>query len=251
MRGAWDRDTVGLLIAISTLPVLIALFLADGLSLQLLVALPVVLIWQAVFRAIHATPFSATGVVTALSFAIFAGGDLMVWQIILSVSFGVIFAELLFGGWGRNFLSAAVVAPAFAYLSFPEIAHAAPSLIVGIGAILSAVLLLAIGIISLRILASAAIVVAFAMFFDVLAIDAAGALIFAAVFLLCDPVASSVTSLGRILYGTLGGALAVLFITSGQPVVNAAIYAVLLSQIFAPLVDEIAIALHSYRRSNG
>ena len=114
----------------------------------------------------------------------------------LCVSFGVVLAELLFGGWGRNFLSAAVAAPAFAFMSFPEIAHPSPTLLVALGAGLSGTILVVLGLLSGRIIAAAGLAVAAFWAVSPLPIDALGAIGFAAVFLLGDPVASASTRVG-------------------------------------------------------
>ncbi len=238
-------------LAAMLLPVVVADFLSRGLSLHLLVALATVAFWQTVFRVKQGIPFTASGAVIAVSFMLFAAGELALWQIALSVTFGVVLTELLFGGWGRNFLSAAVAAPAFAYLSFPDIVHPAPVLLVALGAGLSGILLLALGLIAWRILFAAGLTTAVLFLAGLVPQEALGALLFAAVFLLGDPVAAASTHLGRLVYGALGAGLAGLFLASGFAVPQATIYAVFLAQIFAPLLDQAATSVHIYRRSNG
>lgn len=251
MRGVWGRTAVGFFLAAMLVPVVASDFISHGPSLHLLVALVTVAFWQTVFRVKQGTPFAASGAVTAVSFSLLAAGELAVWQIVLSVSFGVVLAELLFGGWGRNFVSGAVVAPAFAYLSFPEVMHPPPVLLVALGAGLSGVVLLAAGLIAWRVLASAGLVAVLCWAAGALPPDALGALFFAAVFLLADPVAAASTLLGRLGYGALGAGLAGLFLASGFAVPQAVVYAVFLAQIFAPLIDQAAITFHVYRRSHG
>ena len=47
--------------------------------------------------------------VTAVAVGVLASSKLAAWQLILGVSFGSVIGELVFGGWGRNFLNSAVV----------------------------------------------------------------------------------------------------------------------------------------------
>ena len=61
--------------------------------------------------------------------------------------------------------------------------------------------------------------------------------------LLGDPVASASTRVGRLMYGALGGGLVCLFLANAVAAPNSAVFAVLIAQIFAPLIDQIAISL--------
>ena len=75
---------------------------------------------------------------------------------------------------------------------------------------------------------------------------ASGALVLAVLYLTADPVVSGATPVSRLAYGLLAGGLTALFATSG-PGFGALIFATLLAQIFAPLLDHVAIAAHRSR----
>ncbi len=67
----------------------------------------------------------------------------------------------------------------------------------------------------------------------------------ALVLLVCDPVASAATAMGRWLYGALFGGLVVLFAAywGGAAPVQIAVAAALIASLAAPLLDEIAITV--------
>jgi drug/metabolite transporter (DMT)-like permease len=69
-----------------------------------------------------------------------------------------------------------------------------------------------------------------------------GSIVLTLLYLAADPVSSAATNPGRWIYGLLVGGLAVLFATVG-PAFGAAVFAVLLGSIFAPLLDRIVIAV--------
>jgi Na+-transporting NADH:ubiquinone oxidoreductase subunit B len=76
-----------------------------------------------------------------------------------------------------------------------------------------------------------------------------GGFAFGAVFLVCDPVASSCTNPGRWAQGFLLGALVVLIRTGSASHPDAIIPAALLASILAPLIDYAVIALNIRRRA--
>jgi len=252
--GVWNRETVGWVLAATLLPVLAALMVERGADPLLRVAagLAVTGLWQALFRAAQGVPHSAAGAVTAVAVAVMAPEDLALWQIILGVSFGTVIGELVFGGWGRNVLGAATVALAFLYLSFPGTTPPPAGATLLIGCAASAVILLATGILSAGVVIAALAAwwgVALALAADPMPAAGSGALAFALVFLLGDPVASSATPAGRWIHGALGGGLAALLAAGAGAVPQAAVFAALLASIAAPLIDQGVIAAARYRRS--
>ena len=75
-----------------------------------------------------------------------------------------------------------------------------------------------------------------------------GGLAFGAVFLATDPVTSATTELGRWIYGFLIGFLVVLIRVANPIHVEGVLLAILLGNVFAPLIDHGVIWLHTTRR---
>jgi Na+-transporting NADH:ubiquinone oxidoreductase subunit B len=255
MLGVWSRGTVGWVIAAALLPPLAVLLVEQGVSAAqgIAVALAAVLAWQAVFRFTAGVPMSPTATVTAVALGVLAPGDMAWWQLALAVSFGTVLGESVFGGWGRNVLSPAVVTLAFVYVSFPEVSHPPAGAWMALACVPSAVVLLAAGIVSWRVLASSVVgllATAWALDGQPGSVAAWGGVAFGLVFLVGDPVSSPSTSAGRVLYGVLTGVLVAYlghqYGALGAP--QAIVFAALLASIFAPLIDQAVLALWAYRR---
>ena len=75
-----------------------------------------------------------------------------------------------------------------------------------------------------------------------------GSLAFGAVFLATDPVTSAETQLGRWVYGALIGFLAVVIRVASPVHVEGTMLAILLGNVFAPLIDHGVVRLHVRRR---
>ncbi|MHA3976973.1 RnfABCDGE type electron transport complex subunit D [Halovulum sp. GXIMD14794] len=252
IRGVWNRETVGWVLAASTLPVLAGMVAGTGPEplLRLGAGLAVVALWQLLFRALQGVPPTPAGAVTAVAVTVLAGPELALWQVILAISFGTVIAELIFGGWGRNVFGAGTAALAFLYLSFPGIEHPALGMELLAGCVAAGAILLATGILPPAVVVSGVLgwsAVCLLLGADPWAASGAGTLAFGLVYLLGDPVASAATPGGRWAYGTLGGALAALLVSGGTP--QAAVFATLLASIAAPLIDQGAISVARYRRS--
>ena len=243
IRGIWNRETVALILLAAALPVAAAWLWDGGVAGAARLVFAVVLggLWQALFTIVRAQPPSAAGAVSALAMAMLAP-EVGPLQLALGVSFGFVFGELVFGGWGRSVLSPAVVAIMFLGFGFPTAAWPHLPVQVGWATVPAAALLLAFGILPWRTLAGALIVLVAAggPGLDLLT----SAVAFALVFLVCDPAIGASTPLGRWLYGGLFGALAALFAMMWEaPQVQIAGSAALLASLGAPLLDEIAIAI--------
>ena len=201
-------------------------------------------IWHVAFMLARAQPPSFAGAVTALAIAILAPENLGIVQLLLGVSFGVVMAELVFGGWGRNILNPATVTLSFLGFGFP--AAPWPDLILQIGwaAIPAALIGWLTGVFSGRVILGALVVFAVAWFAGVDFSNIFAAVAVVLVLLVCDPVASAATRLGRWLYGGLFAALVVLFATHwhGAAAIQLSVAAALLASLAAPILDEIAIA---------
>jgi Na+-transporting NADH:ubiquinone oxidoreductase subunit B len=243
MRGIWNRETVALVILAAAIPVAVAWLWQEGTAgaIRLMFAIVVGGAWQGVFTVLRAQPPSASGIVSALAIAMLAP-EVGPFQFVLGVSFGFVFGELVFGGWGRSVLSPAVVAIMFLGFGFPLAAWPPLAVPVGWATIPAALLLLALGILPWRVLAGALVVLIVGSGFGLDLLTSAVAVVL--VLLVCDPATCASTAAGRWLNGALFGGLIVLFsaIWATAPV-QIAVSAALLTALATPLLDEIAIAL--------
>lgn len=252
IRGLWDRETVALLALAAAAPVAVTWLAAEGWAgaFRLVFVLLVAGIWHLVWMLVRAQPPSFAGALTALAIAVLAPQDLGFLPLVLGTSFGVVMADLAFGGWGRNVLNPATVALAFLGFGFPAAPWPEIAVQVSWAAIPAALIGAVAGVFSLALLAGAGVVLAAAQLFGAGLAEALPALTVALVLLVSDPVASASTPLGRVLNGALYGALAAVFAAgwSGAAPVQIAVSAALLASLAAPLLDEIAIALWLARR---
>ncbi|MDO5647089.1 RnfABCDGE type electron transport complex subunit D [Paracoccus sp. (in: a-proteobacteria)] len=253
MQGIWSRETNALLLIATALP-MAAMWLsyggADAVG-RLIFVLIVAGLWHVVFMLARAQPPSFAGALTALYIAMLAPVGLGPVALILSVSFGVVMAELVFGGWGRNILNPATVTLAFVGFGFP--AAPWPELAVPVGWAVwpAAAIGLWFGVINWRLIAGAgvawAVLAALGVTAPVAVTAAAGVVL---VGLVADPVASAATQLGRWLNGAVYALLVGLFATQWADAapVQLAVSAALLASLAAPLFDEIALAIWHARR---
>lgn len=247
-------DGVVILQSVALVPPLAAILWERGATsqTQLVAALVVVLIWDAVFSVVRGQRIAGHGITTAAVFVVFAPPELALWQLAVALSLGTVIGELIFGGRGFSFLGAATVALATLLLSFPGLSLSAPGQAVAIATLPGAALLLAAGLLPWRIAGAFMVVLAAAAIAagQPLGIWLFGSAVFALVFLIADPAASSVTPVGRLAQGVLAAILAVLFNagnwTGLQP--EALVYSALLASIFAPLLDVLAVALNGLQR---
>ncbi|MDJ0631339.1 MAG: RnfABCDGE type electron transport complex subunit D [Rhodobacter sp.] len=248
IRGLWTPDTVGWLLVAAGAPVAVAMILdqgPDGL-IRLALGLAVVAAWQSLFRFNMGVMPAPASAITALAVAVMAPHEVPLWQIGFAVSFGAVVGELIFGGWGRNFLNASAVALSFLSLSVPNADFVAGDAGLALAVVPGAIMLALTGILPISILAAFATalwVAAMALGLTPQILAAPGTLVFAVVFLVADPVASAATPLGRWVQGALAGAFTA-FLMTGTSVPQAVVFAALLAGLFAPLVDQGIIALH-------
>lgn len=252
IRGIWDRETAALFLLAAYLPLALAWlwFGWTEAAARLVLALLVAGIWHLVFMLARAQPPSFAGAITALAVAMLAPEDLGVVRLVLGISFGTVMGELVFGGWGRNVVNPATVTLAFLGFGFPASPWPGFELPVAWAAIPAAVIGVAAGVMSARLLAGAAIVALAAMALgqDLGPVLPAASIVL--VLLVADPVASASTAAGRWLNGALYAALMVLFTMEwqGAAPVQAAVSAALLASLAAPLLDEAALAVWLARR---
>lgn len=256
MRGLWSYRSVGALLAIAAIPPLCLAVVEQGLEGlgRALIAVLVVGFWQGLFAVLRGHPLSPVGLVTVAAVLVLAPGPMAPWQMILTLSFAMVISEQIFGGWGRNFIAAPVAALAFVFFSFPEVVHEPPHALYGWATLPGALMLLAFGLISWRVLAGAvaalcAVTLLFGVDPGILVLQ--GGLVFGLVFLVADPVASASTQGGRWIYGGLAGGLTGLLGWAGAGIGSpqTIVFAALLASVFAPLIDYGVIATQSYLRS--
>ncbi len=253
----WDTNRVIAITVLALLPSLGVTIWENGSAiiapLTFLAGLSV--FWYSVFARLRQMPMCWDGISWAILFVLFLPDAVPLWQQGLALSFGVIMGALIFGGHGRGFLNPVTVGIAFLLFSFPGSALQTPTVSTTIAAVYGGALLLATGLLSLRI------VVGFAGSFALLGTlfsvpdlwESArnASLLLGVVFLIGDPIAAASTNPGRSIYGLLAGSL-VIFLTlstdaSGIPA--ATVFAALLSSIFAPLIDQIVIWTNVRRRA--
>ncbi|MCA0921271.1 RnfABCDGE type electron transport complex subunit D [Pseudooceanicola nanhaiensis] len=252
-RGLWDRETVAALLLISALPLAVTWLALDGPFglLRLAVFLVVAGVWHLVWMLARAQPPSLAGALTALALAVLAPEDLGPVALLLSTTFGVVAAELTFGGWGRNVLNPATVTLAFMGFGFP--AAPWPDLAIQVGWASWAMLAmgLALGVLPGPVVLGALGTLGLAALTGAPVWAAMPAVCAGLALLVADPVASATTPLGRWLNGALYGGLCTLFLAFWQDAapVQIAVSSALLASLAAPLFDEISIALWLRRRN--
>lgn len=218
----------------------------------LLAALLVALAWDGAVSVLRRRPLEPFGITTAILFALIISPQIPLWHLFVVLSLGCVIGELAFGGRGFSFVTPATVALALALLSLPGLTLNAPGTALALACLPGAALLLAAGLLDIRIVASFLAVLALlcgatqADTFAALAIASSLAL----VFLVGDPTSAAVTPLGRILHGALAGGLAWVFggFPSAVPGPEAFIFAALVASIFAPLIDHLVVEFSILRR---
>ena len=218
----------------------------------LLAALLVVLIWDYAFAALRHRRFEPHGLTTAAIFTLFVPADMPLWHLVVVLSLGCVIGERIFGGRGFAFLSPATVALALGLLSLPDLTFVSPSSALALACLPGAALLLATGLLSLRIALSFLVVMILVL--GVSSFETAIILLttssVALVFLICDPTSAAVTSWGRVLHGALAGGLAWVFAGLGDvpPGAGALVFAALMASLMAPLIDHIVLSFNAWRR---
>ena len=255
LRGMWSADRVAFVTLLCLLPPLGVAISDKGMPLFIVVALAIIVAvgWQMGFALLRKRRIGWDGIGTAIVFSLLVGEAVPLWQIALAVTFGIVLGEQVFGGRGFNFLNPAAVALAFLTFSFTGTSYAEPALWFGIAIVPSAVFLIATRLISWRMFVG---IIAGLVAIGLLRGQTfqpellGGSFLFVVVFLVCDPVASSSTNLGRWFNGLLIGGLAWVFTPNGgiptEP--EALIPAILLASVFAPLIDTLVVMLNTYAR---
>lgn len=210
----------------------------------LALALAAVLVWQLVFATLRKRALGFDGVITAITLAVLLPQSAPSWQVVLGASFGTVLAQQVFGGYGYGFVNPVVAALAFLSFSFTGGSYGEPVALHWLAVVPALLVLLLANLLAWRVLAGVAVGVggialaAGGMGWP--GNEALGTLLFAVVFLAGDAVTASATNPGRWVYGLLVGTLLGLSLTRGD---TSAILAILVGQIFAPLIDQAVVHL--------
>ncbi len=256
LRGVWDAHRITAVLAAAMVPPAATAIYLRGMEAGggLILALVVVLAWQTLFARLRGRLAGWDGLIGALAFALLAPEQAPLWQQALALSFGVVIGEQIFGGRGWSFLNPAVVGLAFLLFSFPGLDLQPAGVWLAAASLPGALLLLASGLISWRVmvavaasLAGTALITGAELAWDEMF---TGTIVFGVVFLACDPVSAAATNVGRWCYGFLTGALLVVFGLGGEQggSIHVLVFAVLVASIFAPLIDHCVVALNIRRR---
>ena len=211
----------------------------------LVVAVSVALGWSFLFAELRGRGPLLAGLVPALILMLFAPPEAALWQLALALSLALVMGELIFGGAGFGFLSTGALALAFLSFSFPGLALGVPGPAVLWAALPGGGLLLLSGLAPWRVvLAGGAAFAGLAAAVWSLSPDLAGPVLFVLVFLAADPFGAPVTAPGHWAYGLLSGGLLAVLTGLALPGVDisGAVFAVVLANLCAPLIDAGVIA---------
>lgn len=257
MQPLWDTQRVTVATFVALLPPLAVTLVLRGpaMIVPLGLALGLGLFWAFVFSALRKSAFNWHSPVSALIFALLLPVATPIWQTALALSFGLVFGDLIFGDRGRGFMNGAVVGLAFLLFSFPATQADIALPQAAIAATVSGVFLLALGLLSSRIITGFGFCVA--LLVPLLHVSAnwqnlqSGTVILGLIFLIGDPVAGASTHLGRWLYGALAAALVVVLGQAAGDLgsLGSVVFGALLASIFAPLFDQIAVQVNVRRRA--
>ena len=232
-----------------------------------------------------------SAVVTGLLLALCLPAEVPLYIPYVGSLFAILVVKCLFGGLGKNFMNPALAGRCFLLISFSGtvtrfsvdgVSSATPLVDLASGKvvnvtemflgfsngvigcsiaalILGGLYLWVVGGITFEIPVS--VLVSFSLFialfggqgFDpvfILAHICGGGIIMGAFFMATDPVTSPVTSAGQLLYGAAVGILSGLFRVYGSAA-DSVSYAIIISNMLTPLIDEISIPKpFAYRKSN-
>ena len=193
------------------------------------------------------------------------------WMLAVATAFSVVFAKEVFGGTGMNIFNPALITRAFLFFAYPtkmsgDTVWVSGDSIFGLGktvdGLTGAVILLWSGVASWRTMLSVFVggavmgwvfnqwgpdtAVAHMPWYEHLCL---GGFCFGAVFMATDPVTSSRTENGKYVYGFLIGAMAIIIrvLNPGYP--EGMMLAILLMNIFAPLIDYVVVQNNISRRA--
>lgn len=213
--------------------------------------------------------------------------DVPLWMLAIAVAFAVIIGKEVFGGSGMNVVNPALLARAFLFFSYPSkmtgidaYSGATPlgtlfnggtvndlpsvtEMFIGtipgsvgetskIAIMIGGIYLIITGLASLRII-MATFVGAISMSLLISDIPfyyhlLMGGFMFGTFFMATDPVTAAQTNIGKCIYGFLIGAVAILIRVANPGYPEGMMLAILLLNVFAPLIDWCVVECNIYKR---
>ncbi|MFC2133728.1 NADH:ubiquinone reductase (Na(+)-transporting) subunit B [Bacteroidota bacterium] len=258
--------------------------------------------WELLFGTIRKHEVNEGFFVTSLLFPLILPPNIPLWQVAVGISFGVVIGKEVFGGVGMNIFNPALIARAFLFFAYPAqisgdavwvavdgFSKATPlaqlsdtaleltanwydafiGLIPGsmgetsaLACIIGAVILIATGIGSWRIMLSVLVgMVGMSLVLNFAGSETnpmfavtplwhfvMGGFAFGMVFMATDPVSAAQTEPGKIWYGLLIGVLVVLIRVVNPAFPEGMMLAILFGNAFAPIIDKIYINANIKRR---
>lgn len=258
--------------------------------------------WEVLFACIRKHDVHEGFLVTGLLFPLILPPTIPLWQVAVGISFGVVIGKEVFGGVGMNVFNPALLGRAFLFFAYPihisgdavwvavdGVSKATPlaeladpalkvtatwwdafiGLIPGsigetstLACLIGAVILIATGIGSWRIMVSvAAGMVGVSLLFNIVGSSTnpmfavnplwhmvLGGFAFGTVFMATDPVSAAITKKGKYFYGLMIGILVVLVRVVNPAYPEGMMLAILFGNMFAPLIDRIFINKNIKRR---
>lgn len=257
--------------------------------------------WEVLFACVRKHEIHEGFLVTSLLFPLIVPPTIPLWQVALGISFGVVIGKEVFGGVGMNIFNPALMGRAFLFFAYPAqisgdavwvavdgVSKATPlaeladttlklsatwwdafiGFIPGsigetstLACLIGAVILIATGIGSWRIMASIlAGTVGLTLLLNAIGSSnpmfavtpewhlVLGGFAFGTVFMATDPVSATITKKGQYVYGLLIGLIVVVVRVINPAYPEGMMLAILFGNMFAPLIDRIVINKNIKRR---
>ncbi len=218
---------------------------------------------EIIFGKVRKKPIGGGLLVFAILLALILPPGIPLWMVALGSAFGILFGKEVFGGTGHHIFHPVLISKGFLVFSYPSIVKGnyfgsmlgfsetnpniwiVCSFFILLGAIAMIIarrsnLLIILSILAAGIGLGQIMITKNILAFDsVLKFIASDGLLFGICFLACDPCGSPKNNIGKIIYGLLIGSVAV-FIRSYSSNPEAMLTAILLGNLFAPVIDAVA-----------
>lgn len=250
LRARAARDATTLRLMALAPPAAVLFLSAPGAAWpHLLAVVTAALACALVFAEIRGRGPVFEALVPALLMFLFAPPEASPGQLAFALSLALVLGSLIFGGAGFGFLSIGALSLVLLAFSFPPLAPVVPVDAVIWAALPGGLLVLLAGLAPWRVVLAGA--AGFALAAWPAALDPGYALPLALVLvhLAADPFGAPVTGPGQWLSGLMTGGLVAVLAARGLPGLDlsAGVFAVLLANLFAPLIDAGVIALADWR----